>query len=901
MDGTPKQKKSIFGGLALLLTCALANAEEPRFTTYQTHTNARFPVELDVNYTVERIRAGGADVGLRVVFNGAAGTTLGRGVAAENAAATSGGATHQDPRTATVMRKVSSGDVIYEIRFSQQARKLGVEFFNYRNKAASEVMVDYWFAKATGAVATVGTVAPTTPVSARKPAAAPAAKVPGPGGKPTAVAVAAPTRANPCPGPLKAGHDVLLRYALYHRPYDLVKRIGIKTADEGYEYSSPPAADPVMGKDAPPNDRTHYALALRLTKKKKHGLALRTIDFFEKSFKSSPYAAEMSFLKANTLLRLADEMQSEKLRGQAADMLATIANLEPRTDRGLKARLFLLKRAASEKQLARSLDLAKAGAALKDQYEPLYLLTAAEAHLALGDLDQAAHHYQVLWELGVKSDLAPEAAYRAGDIAILQGDFEKAEKLYVQALRTFPDRVNLYPSAVFNLAETYYRRGNMKDAREMFLEFKNRFPHDAVLWAAELRVPEIDREMSQNLAESAGRYLAIVDRHPYTTGAYIAEMRLADCAVASGDDRKKIFFENYFVKEAAQKHGHELINMLELKRLTDLAHIRFANAAGSFEDVLPYIDAYRDRVAELDVAASFTTEFRTAAVSAVKSMVEDERYKDAIAAESRYGDFAGNPKPIAYELALLTAYQRLGQLADVESVARRLGNRMDGAAQDEKDAFHAADYRRQRLLNADAKDLAAALQRISDNGAHSAYKYYELADLSVSSKDYRLAAEYDTKLLESGTRVKQLKPRQELQARLRLIESLLAQGDAATARKLSDRFLLSRGALMEYADLQAKARELHAESLYKTGYFREALAVIDDVLKFSQEESQKFIRRTEFEFLRAKCLDGLSRGKEALDSYRKIAASDKGLWGKSAQAEIDHKDFKQQNQGMEKR
>jgi tetratricopeptide (TPR) repeat protein len=693
----------------------------------------------------------------------------------------------------------------------------------------------------------------------------------------------------------------LLRYALYHRSFDLVKRIGLKTADEGYEYPVAPAAEVATTKNAPPDARTHYALALRLTKKKKYGLVLRTIEFFEKSFKDSAFAADMAFLKANTLLRLADEMQSEKLKMQATDLLAATTTQEPRTDRGLKARLFLLKIAAGANQHARALDLAKTGVGLKDQNEPLYLLALAEAHLALGDLELAAHNYKALWDLGAKSDLAPEAAYRAGDVAILQGDFEKAEQQYVQALQGLPDKVNAYPTAVFNLAETYYRRGNLKDAREMFLEFKNRFPQDANLWAAELRIPEIDRQLGQNLPESTTRYLSVIDRHPYTTGAYIAEMRLADCAASAEDEKKTLFFESYFAKEPAEKHGHELVSQLELKRLTDLAFVRFSNGTEAYEAVLPYIDAYRDRVAEMDVGESFKAEFSRAAVNAVESMVEEGRYKDAIAADRQYGDFAGTPKPVPYEIALLSAQQRLGQLEGVETIANRLRGRMEGATREERDAFFVADHWRLKLLNTDVKDLSAVLHNISDGGAEAAYKYYELAELAVASKDFRLAVEYDSKLLEVPVRVKHLKPRQEITARLRLISSLIAIGDGATARKLSDRFLLTKGALTEYVDLQAKARELRAEALYRSGDFREALAVIDDVLKFSPEDSKQFIRKTEFEFLRAKCLDGLSRGKEAIDSYRKIAASDKGLWGKSAQAEIDHKEFKQPNQGMEKR
>jgi len=46
------------------------------------------------------------------------------------------------------------------------------------------------------------------------------------------------------------------------------------------------------------------------------------------------------------------------------------------------------------------------------------------------------------------------------------------------------------------------------------------------------------------------------------------------------------------------------------------------------------------------------------------------------------------------------------------------------------------------------------------------------------------------------------------------------------------------------------------------------------------------------EFLKARCLDRLNRKQEAVDAYRKIATVDKGLWGKSAKAELDHKEFK---------
>lgn len=869
--------------LALCLPAdASTNAVDkyPAFYSYQTHTHLRFPVDLDTTYRVERLAgAKGVGEGLRVVFKNAARSAFAKDGVADLSR-------FNDGRTARVRKSVNSEDVVFEIRFTDAAARKGVDYFDYRNRAASEVLIDYWVAGAEE----------RRPASAPRPAAAKAPALPKAvvraatkGAKASAAAADQPEGPRTCASPLKAGHDVLLSYKVYHRDFTYGAQAGLEFPDSKYEYPAPPAAKQSEDKQGP-DDRDHYALALLLAKQKKLGLVLRTIDFFEKGFKQSPYEADMRFLKAAALLRLGKQLKADRLTEQGGDLLGRIIAEEPLSVRGRQARLYLLARAADQGNAARILDLSKGTEGFSSEEQALYLLASAEAQQALRALSDAEALYAKLAALKGTSSLAPEGAYRLGEIKMEQGDYAKAKEAFIAALRAFPDQVKRFPAAVFNLAETYYRLGERKNARELFLEFRARFPHDPNLWAAELRIPEIDRmEGGADAAQAASRYESLVNRHPYSPGAFIAELRLAECADPE-DARIRTFFDSFFKRKDLEKQRHALLDHAEMLRLSDLSEIRYLNAEGEHEAVLPFVDKYRDRVRTLDVAESFLKEFRLAVTRAVSVAAAEGRARDAVSFDENYGDFAGNPKDMAYEIAVMQGILRLNRLQVFDARMDQARPRFESATPAERDELLVLDYERARLLEPDRAKLQAILKGIADDGARGGFKYDRLAQSAVEAGEHRLAVDYDSKLLEEPARVKQLSRRAVMKAALRRMESLQALKDYPTVLKVADRFILRHGAATEHADVIAGARSLRARALFETGAHLKALAAIEEVFALAKEGSE-IPRKGEFEFMRAKCLDHLSRDKEATDAYRKLAASDKGMWGKSAKAELDHKEF----------
>lgn len=906
-------------GLSLL--SADQSVDAMKMISFDSHTHLKIPIELDVTYKVEELSA---SAGLKITLLGGAHTNLGKVGVSANSTNGAGGndsiLSFQDMRTRSVKKKVLGDDVIFEIAFSSEAIKSGIESFDYRNKSSSEILIDYWFKKAP---LFKGSTQSRVQNGSRKIAGikgegkgtvqsenSPVSKVKG--GRtgsdikkqevPPIFEISQAIEAQSlerCFRKLSFSKDGFVKWNIFHQTFNYEKFLGLPTPDAKYKYSEP---KPDSKKDEKASDKAHYLLALKLLREKKLGLALRTIDFFDQKFKTSPYANEIHFMKGNILLKLAEDLHSDRFKDQAHGIFLSLMLKEPSQERGQLSRLYLLQDRIKKKDAVQALESALAGAALKDKYQALYELAAAENQQTIGEFGRAKEMYLRVWQKKndkENKELAIEAAFRAGECSIQEKNFEEAELLFTKAIKDFPTEINRFPSAVFNHAETYFREEKFKDSREMYQEFLNRFSLSHVAWAAALRIAEITQIIGdvkginpqQKSDYIKGLYESVVNRYPYTPGMYLAELRLSECADLKNSKKERNLFESFFEKKNLEKQAHFLIPPLELKRWSDLAEIRFSSRTEDYNRVLPFADEYRNHFRDFQLGDGLKNEISYAVLKRGEQLVEEAStrgdFEEVLSLDLKYGDYVPSPKPISYLISLARAYQGTENFRGTLKELSQIEMRLSEASTEEKDEFYIISAEQSEKTSTKPDASISFLEKVSEDESSKAYKYFNLARLNSRKKDYKKAIEFDEKFLELAKSDSELTT-QAVEAEERRIENYSLQKDYKSAVKMADRALLTMGAMTQYESNFSAIREIRALALYEMKDYARALDSFGEILKLNSEHP----KRSEYEFIMARCLDGLNRGQEAVESFRKIASADKGVWGKSAKTELEQREFK---------
>ncbi|MBI2606792.1 MAG: tetratricopeptide repeat protein [Deltaproteobacteria bacterium] len=893
-----------------------------KFRPYQTHSHVELPSDPQVEYSVEKIEKDGKIVALKLIVKNLAEVPV-------EAPRLPGAA---DARTESVRvtktRGTDGEDVVYEFVLTKDAVRSGVEYFDYRTKSPSSIQLDYWLhAAAGGAEGAPAAAKADAGIALAKPDKSPA-KLSKRGKSAPKITASHPSHAKSttttataeksaltgvrsdaddsfpgCGTPLRKGQDVFARFKVWHRPYDYRGFFKLEMPDAGYAYPYT-AAQAEKSEKAParPKELAHYRLAHKLYREQQYALALRTIDFFGKNYPKSKLAREVEFLKANTLIQLSKFLKTDRFRDQAGETFRRFLIEDSGSAKSRSVLAYYLQLYMDGGLPVRALEYAMMGAEAKgyskEELTPwIFRLAQAETLYGVGEHDRAERAYQAV--VDADNALTPDAAFRIGEVYQARKLWERAAITYERAMKRYPKETSRFPTALFNLAECYFRLDRDADAKKTFAEFVGRFPLEQATWGARLRLAELEQ---LGLAAPASAqhqrverlYEDVVNSRPYSPGAFLAQIRMAQCHRATQNDTKYDFFMNFFKARDLKKAESEILEPFEVEMAMDLAESRFFLQGERFEQAFKHVNAFREKYSKLPVAEPFKKVFARAAVGLVEELVREGKGAEALKVSSFYGDIVPKPEPFGYMLALAMAAFNEGNLEAVSARITVLKGLLANASAGEKDEFHLLNARFLRLTSGSAEAVIGELGLIRGDGPLSALKLDELAQATAakngkngakedSNASVREAEAFDFQLIR-GDLYKKLPLERQVAVHVRHIDSVSRLGRHSDVVKYADQALLKFGAYTQFAKELFRLRELRAQALYDSGEDKAAIEALAELI----EADPANLRRSQFEFERGRSLVRIGKGSEALETFRKLSqsASD-DVWRKSAKAELD--------------
>ncbi|MGE4234036.1 MAG: tetratricopeptide repeat protein [Bacteriovoracia bacterium] len=881
---------ALVSGFALASIGAQADGH---LESFETHSHFSFSVNPNVVSHLEKhetkTKKGTRLTGFTLIFDG---------VSCQDKALTG-----RDIRTEQIRQK-TMGDkkCAIEVSLSDEAQQVGVEYFDYRAKNGTEYYLDYWNKKleiqkqvATSARKKIKVVK-NTKLQKKKVFLL---------GNEVATA-ASSTKADfygdksaGCGVPLNIDEDPFVFFNRDYRVFDYKEKFKLSSADTGYHY--PHLKDDLnkVDNEAQRKELAHYKLAFKLFSESSFALVLRTIQFFDQTYPQSELNGELSFLAASTLLKLGELLKSEHYYEQAYDSYRRQILENPKSDRAKRAIAFLVQEFMRKGAPSRAMEYLVTAMDYYPQTEEhhwVYKLALAESLLLTKEYDRAERVFQNIIDNKEKSkSIGKEAFFRIGSVFLARGHKERGILHLEYALRSDPKEALKFPEIWINLGEIYLKDKRFKDAKRIYSEYVTNFPSDEKIWAGRLRLAELNQLMMSEKdprrdKEVQSLYQKVVNEHPYTPGAYLAELRLSDCTFTSNN----VFFEDLFKNRELEQASDRLIVPREVEAWFDLAKAKFNVRNKHYAAAMEKIDFYKNDLQKNPLKEAFHKVFSDALVGMVEQGIHGSNNKAILNAAETYGEFAPKNASFAFQLTVLKALSGENRISEVkekiEDLDRTLVQNPLEPTDEQKDLFHLlkAKYLFQVSSN---PDLAAAeFALIKDDGKLWLEKNDGLSQASLRKGDYRSSFDYDSKILNGP--IEKVSLEQGLQFAIRRLESAKKiQGfDPAELAKLSERALLRFGTLTEHAEELNHIREIQALAAYDAKGYRDALDLLGKLIELDPKSS----RRGEYEYKRGRSLAAIGREQEALDVYRKVAQESDGIWKKSAQAEIDQREWEDQ-------
>jgi tetratricopeptide (TPR) repeat protein len=361
-----------------------------------------------------------------------------------------------------------------------------------------------------------------------------------------------------CREPLATQTDVFLPFLPVHEKVDFSHWFSATTPDSRFPYYEP------KGKAL---DAQYVRLALDLYHQGKPALVIRTLDFFDAEHPSSDFHHEMSFLRANALVKLGMPEEAERLLGR---LMVDARDTPEALFSGVYLASKLLEKGNHLAALENFLWLI--------DHHPehrlgwVFHLGAAECLFALKQTERASKEYEWVVENAPERAAKAQAALRMGDLYSDRFRHDQALAEYSRALSSFADDAKDFPSVHVNRAEALYGLEDYPRAREAYQQFLEKFPAHPAGWRATFRLGEIFGREPGGREEARRWFYETVNRYPFSPGATLARLRLLPC-----DDHGGFVYdaaERFFSEEAARFDGKNEVSVGLYKELRGLAHVR---------------------------------------------------------------------------------------------------------------------------------------------------------------------------------------------------------------------------------------------------------------------------------------------------------------------------------------
>lgn len=488
-----------------------------------------------------------------------------------------------------------------------------------------------------------------------------------------------------CERPLNAQDDVQIPLLPAHEAISFNKWFSTTTPDSRYNYYVPTAevasrklaADatrPAEGETESQREASYVRLALKLYESGKNALVLKTLDFFDAEHSRSPYKTEMTFLRANALIKLGMIEPAEKI----LNALMVDAKATPEA---LYSGMYLAAKRVSQQSFLSALETFLWLIENHSDHRMAWVfhLGAAESLAALKQTERAAKEYQWVVENAKDPLEQAKAAARIGDLYLDRFAFENALGAYFQAYNSFKDEAATIPALRVNRAEALFQLGQNERAQDEFEKFLEYFPAHPDGWRATYRLGELTGRVGARNKNQKSRdwFIDTANRYPFSPGAVLARMQLFSCE--SAKDRPVIHreVERFFEKEVPSFLGKKAssdIPLTAFRNFESLARVRsyarFLPKAGYAEKAIQTAIAELDDPTKNAIHVPLSEIYTTLARKHVLSLIEAGKEFDAIQffekSEPKLAKWLGSGvgatsgTPIDYLLTLAQSASNLG-------------------------------------------------------------------------------------------------------------------------------------------------------------------------------------------------------------------------------------------------
>lgn len=452
-----------------------------------------------------------------------------------------------------------------------------------------------------------------------------------------------------CDVPLTFESDIVLPFRPVGASIDFSRWFSAVKADENYPYLEPKGDD---------REAEHVKLALSLYRESKPGLAIRTIEFFEKDFPNSIYKVEMQFLRANALLMLGQGRQSREI-------MKSLILTNQKHPASLHAGMYLAMQSYASGEYLNSLE---AFTSLWRHFGDhrltwVFHLGAAESLAALKQTERAVESYAQVIRLAPGRRDQALAAFRIGSLYLDRQQHAQALAAYYKALQEYPEEAKNNAEITLNRAESLFWLGQNDRAETEYTDFLKRFASHPEGWRATLRLAELSlrRVAPRNNSDFEGYLKKTVNLYPASPGVVLARLRMLPCGTHGGFSPSGAL--RYLGGDAAK---FDASNEIVMDRYSEfLALTRFRAMAGLKQDDpalregREFLERFPLSRAKGEVQTSMQRVVRKrviALLAAGKKMAALKTYEDA----EKWNVLGGSPIDSDYLLGLSDAAVELG-------------------------------------------------------------------------------------------------------------------------------------------------------------------------------------------------------------------------------------------------
>ncbi|MFZ4403365.1 MAG: tetratricopeptide repeat protein [Pseudobdellovibrionaceae bacterium] len=658
-----------------------------------------------------------------------------------------------------------------------------------------------------------------------------------------------------------------------------------------------PAIYEIKAKDNAENKQAR--LLLTLFEKKRYAVFLKTLSWFRSKYPESEYNEVIDFMAADVHYAIWEEYKKETDFDQALILYKQAMDKYPNSELVERTSLKLGLAAYERHDYMSALrlfkahkDFLKSGSFSKD----LAQLGMGLCYFNLNKFSDAISEYQDLQKNSNFEKIKAEAAYRIGDVHFKAKDFSAAVEEYQKAIKSYPQKNNLFPNAYFNQAEAYFKSKKFKEALRTHQEFVQKFPKQTEAALSMTRMGEILEILGASAEKVEGAFLETYFRFGESSNAVVARLRMIS---------KKMHIMKPTEVEKATSEIMTLAKKMKLDKIEEFATIMIADGYNSrleFEKSIQLLSQYY-KSNPLTVDTDF---FSKRIIQNISDMMMNElKNKNFISTLKIHNKYADNwlkssaRRDIRYFLGL--SYEMAGVSDKAEKYYKEVLNEIYSLKGSSKQKEVAVS---EHLPTADTLNLRLAKILLNNKKYQQSYEYIKQiqnteklteseqieriqlsASLMQKKEDFQSATRYLTELLKNWKGQPAMLAEPYLQ--LAEIEILQKKSDEAEKSLLKIDELKSESPAISN-DLHFKALQLLSQLQLKKDEIKGA----DTLQKMlSLYETEKPLSSTRYQLGEIFFKKGdLQKAQEVWNGFKGANAE---LWQKLAQEQLTNNNWKQ--------